>query len=325
MNTIKVKFVDFWRNFDLTKSRLFNFLNQKYNVVLSDDPDYLFYSVYGFEHLKYDCVKICFTGENVVPDFNFCDYGVGFHYLQFPGRYIRVPLFAKRDTYKSLKYPPVIDPEEVLNRKFCNFLYSNRSTANPVRELLFNRLSRYKQVDSGGRLLNNTGYRTDNKLSFISGYKFTIAFENSSVDGYTTEKLVDPMSVNSLPIYWGNPLVHKDFNTMAFIHLKNSTTVEIDKAIEQVIHLDTHDDEYLTILSKPRFKESQFIDADKRQEAFLDLIFSQPITEARRRPEFGYHRYNEKRLKELVYKPPLSKRLVKRLKKMIRRIIPKQG
>ena len=43
-----------------------------------------------------------------------------------------------------------------------------------------------------------------NKMDFIKDYKFVISFENSSNPGYTTEKLIEPMLVNSIPIYWGN-------------------------------------------------------------------------------------------------------------------------
>ena len=38
----------------------------------------------------------------------------------------------------------------------------------------------------------------------------TIAFENSSFPGYTTEKIFEPMLEGSIPIYWGNPRVDED-------------------------------------------------------------------------------------------------------------------
>ena len=34
-------------------------------------------------------------------------------------------------------------------------------------------------------------------------YKFNICFENSSTPGYVTEKIIQSMYVNSIPIYWG--------------------------------------------------------------------------------------------------------------------------
>ena len=67
-------------------------------------------------------------------------------------------------------------------------------------------------------MLNNVGGPVADKLAFISEYKFVIAFENSSYPGYTTEKILDPFLVCSIPVYWGNPLIENDFNKMAFLN-----------------------------------------------------------------------------------------------------------
>ena len=61
--------------------------------ILSNNPDYLFYSGFGYEHLKYNCIRIFFTGECITPDFNECDYAIGFDRLDFGDRYLRFPLF----------------------------------------------------------------------------------------------------------------------------------------------------------------------------------------------------------------------------------------
>ena len=54
------------------------------------------------------------------------------------------------------------------------------------------KFSHYKQVDSGGRILNNVGGVVKNKRAFLK-YKFNIAFANGIADGYADEKIVDPM------------------------------------------------------------------------------------------------------------------------------------
>ena len=78
-------------------------------------------------------------------------------------------------------------------------------------------MSSKEKVDSGGKFLNNVGGPVTDKLSFIKDYKFVISFENSSYPGYTTEKILEPMLVNSIPVYWGNPLVYNDFNYRTYI------------------------------------------------------------------------------------------------------------
>ena len=84
MKQIKLNFVDFSHDFSVYKDYFFRLLSKNYEVVLdSTRPDYLLYSCYGHEHLRYDCVRIFYTAENLRPDFNLCDYALGFDYLQF--------------------------------------------------------------------------------------------------------------------------------------------------------------------------------------------------------------------------------------------------
>ncbi|NBV52362.1 MAG: hypothetical protein EBR83_02330, partial [Verrucomicrobia bacterium] len=82
-------------------------------------------------------------------------------------------------------------------------------------------------------------------------YKFTLAFENSVSDGYTTEKLVEPMLAGSLPIYWGNPQVALDFNPRSFIDV--SAFPDFDAAIDHILKVDADDELYLSYLREPWF------------------------------------------------------------------------
>ena len=76
--TIKIQFVDFWDGFNKHDNEFVTVLKEKYEVNLSDNPDYLFYSGFGFQHLKYNCIRIFYTGECITPNFNECDYAISF-------------------------------------------------------------------------------------------------------------------------------------------------------------------------------------------------------------------------------------------------------
>jgi len=308
MKTIKILFVDFWKDFNSLDNFFINRLSIFYNVVIDSSPDYLFYSTFGYEHLKYkNCIKIYFTGENDVPDFNFCDYAIGFQHIVFEDRYLRYPLYLLYDGYDALKNKHV--DETMLKRKFCNFVYSNSNYSTPQRESFFNKLSLYKKVDSGGRLLNNVGGPVKNKLDFIKNYKFTIAFENSCLSGYTTEKLMEPMVVNSLPIYWGNPTVQTDFNPDSIINLQDYSS--FDEAIEEIIHLDNDDSAYLQKLSEPWQTDEQYSkDWQEELTSFLCHIFDQSVENAIRKTIYGYvviKKYKEARYARLASMPILRK------------------
>lgn len=203
---IAIHFCDFG-DMDGIKNRIIAILEQKYDVVLdSKNPQYLFYSVFGGNHINYDCVRIFYTGENIVPDFNVCDYAIGFTHLQFKERYLRYPLylFYESDYKKALDKHKHISPKTLESkRRFCNFIVSNGG-ANPLRREAFERLSMYKRVDSAGKFLNNIGGAIKDKFAFQSECKFSLCFENSSTSGYLTEKLIQAAGARTIPIYWGD-------------------------------------------------------------------------------------------------------------------------
>lgn len=304
MQTIKIFFTDLWPN--ASKENYFlNFLQRHFNVVVDPEPDYLFYSVYGNEHLKYsNCIKIFYTGENMFPDFNFCDYAIGFHFFNFEDRYLRFPLYVIYPGFEGLQDKKLPEDNFLVNRKFCNFIYSNSSNADPKREIFFKALSRYKKVDSGGKYLNNIGYAVPDKLPFIRDYKFTIAFENSSVKGYTTEKIMEPMAAGSMPVYWGNPLVETDFNGDSFVNVMAFDSFE--KAIEEITRLDKDDDAYLAKIKNSWLGTcADKLIWEERLLQFFSAIFSRSKEEAKRVCDFGYVKFDRE---ERIFQAELLKK-----------------
>ena len=288
----KIKYVDFWEGFDPGN----NFLKEVFQAVgyeteLSEEPDYLFCSVFGHENLdkKYDnCVKIFFTGENLCPDFNLYDYGIGFEYLDFGDRYLRYPLYyAYPKELWGAFMSKHIDPKEKLAKKtgFCSFVYSN-GKGDSIRERFFQALSKYKKVDSGGRYLNNIGLPegVKDKIKFESKHKFSIAFENSSHPGYSTEKLVQSFAAGTVPIYWGDQRVKEVFDPESFIFVNDFDS--LDEVIIKVGEIDQNDELYLKYLGTPALIDSEKFDREKQKkelEKFLYNIFEQEKGQAFRR------------------------------------------
>ena len=160
MRTIKIGFVDFWPDFDYKKFFMYNYLSKYYHLIISDEPDYLFCSSFGYKHWKYsNCIKIYYTAENLIPDFNIYDYGIGFYYLSLEDRYLRFPLWLIYSWNELNNMEDKNIDKELCERKFCNFVYSNSGWADPIREKFYKEISKYKRVDSGGAYLNNIGYR----------------------------------------------------------------------------------------------------------------------------------------------------------------------
>ena len=298
--TIQIDFTDFWPTFDKRDNFFFNLLSQHYCVEITSQPDFLIYGVFGSTHMRYHCTRIQYISENVRPDFSECDYAFSFDYLENNGRHFRLPLYVLyADLHGGIES---LLMESALARRarqpktrFCNIVISNARA--PERIEAFNHLSTYKRVDSGGRYLNNLDGPVKDKLDFISHYKFTLAFENASYPGHTTEKILHPMLMGSIPIYWGNPLIERDFNTRSFVNCHEYGS--LDRAIERVVQIDSDDELYEQYLSEPYFHGDQinpYADKDRILGHF-DHIFSNPIRRVATTMEFKWRvwRWNARR------------------------------
>jgi hypothetical protein len=231
-------------------------------------------------HRVQNCVRIFFCVEDFQPDFRRYDYAFTCRDVQ-DARHLRVPYYILCDPLPLVKKPDETERILASKTKFCGFLasYANRKTR--VRNEFFHKLCRYKKVDSAGGALNNTGYRVPPgqaaKREFLRPYKFNLAFENASVEGYTTEKIVQAMEARAMPVYWGNPQVAREFNSKSFLNYFDFPSEEA--LIEKIIELDQDDGEYLEYLRQPYFYNNQpneFFSHERLLNQF-EKIFTTPI------------------------------------------------
>ncbi|MFZ1037103.1 MAG: glycosyltransferase family 10 [Smithella sp.] len=279
---LKIQFADHHEGFDLEKNYFWDLLSAKYDLRLSNNPDILIYTGFGRFHVNFRCLKIYWTGENRRPDFNQCDFSFTFDEHSPDGKNYRLPLYAHYPHAYGLgdlscitnRKLSSVEANEVRfqKTKFCNMVVSNARRDKKCEEF-FLKLSKYKKVDSGGRYLNNIGRHVPDKLNFIKDYKFTMSFENASYPGYTTEKIIDPMFVRSIPIYWGNPKIATEFNPESFINLHDYAS--FDEAIRRIIQIDQNDELYNSMISAPCFHDDSvpyYLTDNAVLERFAEII-----------------------------------------------------
>lgn len=255
--SIKLCYVDFWDNFDCEKFILDKVIRQKFNVVYDkNDPDFVICSHFGSGYLRYKCPRILFLGEAKAADFNIYDYAIGFDDIKFNDRYLRYPLLLTYEDglNKALKKHTFSDEEYLSREKFCNQVVSN-GNGDKIRDLFFDALSSYKQVDSGGRYRNNLpdGKPVVSKEEFQKQYRFSLAIENSSFPGYITEKIIDAWAAGTVPIYWGDKDIAKSFNSESFIDLSDCSN--LDEMVAKVKEIDEDNEKYLSMMKAPILKE----------------------------------------------------------------------
>lgn len=233
---------------------LIEILKTKYDVIIlkdgDEEPDVLFYSWLNMSHLQWHkCIRIYISMEMDFPDFNLCDYAIGMVNIDVADRYLYLPSFVYYN-YLLKKYEEqkkILNYKASVERGFCSIVLSNYKYRNQIFNRIYQELNNYKIIASGGKWKNNVGGPVKDKLSFIKKYKFNLAIENTDLDGYVTEKIMESFVANSIPIYWGSKTVKSLFKEGGYIDFRDYTSIE--SAINYIKKVDADDKLYLKILS----------------------------------------------------------------------------
>jgi hypothetical protein len=293
---IRIDFCNFGAGYPKANNFFYNLLKTRFDLEIVDQPEFLIYTNPETHlHRIHDCVKIYFGIESFAPDWSECDYAMTCHYLDDP-RHLRLPYYALYGPARPLDKRGD-DLEKILASKtrFCGFVVTNAGKRKTQKRVdFFHKLSRYKRVDSGGRAFNNIGGPLPDgprgKQDFLKTCKFNIAFENKSLPGYTTEKILEAMWARALPIYWGNPRVQEEFNPKSFLNYPDFPNEQA--LLDRIIELDRDDAKYLEVMREPYCHNNQpneFFNLNRVLD-FFEKIFStkiQPVSRRRRLFSFG--------------------------------------
>ena len=273
MRYLRIAFTDHYPGFNPTNNRIWKALKSHYQLEFTTDlsvADLLVFGDFGIDHWKFNGRKIYLTGENMLPDFNQCD--LAFTPTEVPGdkRAIRLPLYAQyMESLPSLIRQRGYDASPYLDKKgFCSFMVSNSGCR--FRNQVFKTIHRKRAVASGGKHFNTTGEIIKNKSEFIKDYQFNIACENSSSPGYITEKLIDPLLVGSVPIYWGDPEISKDFDPHCMINVSDFKS--LNDLIDYILAVADNDILRRRILEAPVFRDNQLPPCTKDETVSVPII-----------------------------------------------------
>jgi hypothetical protein len=272
-------------------------LRRDFTVEINDKPDLLIFQEGGHLNRLYTCRKLFWTGESILPDWKRTDYALSCHYIDDP-RNLRFPYYvwgSEATAGDLIKRPGEASSGAVERQHFCSAVISNanrRRTTNRVE--FFKKLHARKPLLSGGRFMNNIGEPLPiggrPKLAFNQSCKFHLCFENKELPGYTTEKLVDAMWARCIPIYWGNPLVDREFNTKSM--LCRYDFPDDQTFIEKILEADQDPALYAKIQEQPYFHNNTpntFYDESRLLEFFHRIVDdrTRPVSQRRRFWHFG--------------------------------------
>ncbi|MAN25629.1 MAG: hypothetical protein CME10_15315 [Gemmatimonadetes bacterium] len=129
-------------------------------------------------------------------------------------------------------------------------------------------LEKYGTIKSPGKFKNNTlkiGPTSKDKIEYISNSLYNICCENSSFEGYCTEKIFQALEAGTIPLYWGNDLPEKNIierHKYVFCDINNAESLE--SSIEYVCK---NSNQYLcgAVFTK---------DASKHIKSFYDILIT---------------------------------------------------
>jgi len=162
--------------------------------------------------------------------------------------------------YMSLKeHKCSVDSKDYIRKKtkFCAYMYS---VDHPHRIHYFHLFNNYKHVDALGKSCNNTEVNIDRTkynrtmtyldeaVQLYSDYKFVLALENKMEHGYVTEKIINPLIANCIPIYWGSNNVFEFINKDRIIYAPDYNDADLIKRMKEI---DENEDLFNEIVNKP--------------------------------------------------------------------------
>ena len=292
---ISIYFADLY-NRDYRQKWIQSTLGDKFNIEFdSENPDYVFYNVFGCDHLKpkyKNAIKIAHFTENQFVDFDVADYAIGQHHINYLDRYYRRPFFIfqlfnyTNKDFSDIRQKVINSP---IRTKFCAGIISNTGWTDGFRRIFYKELNKYKEIGMGGLYHNNVGGPVRNKIKFLTEYKFSLAMENTKADGYITEKVIDAFVAGNIPIYYGDYMIEEYINPKAYILIKGEE--DMMEKIEYIKKIDNDDELYKSILrEKVLINDNIQKDSTRERIEFLTHIFEQNKTFAKRVDNYHYQK-----------------------------------
>lgn len=129
------------------------------------------------------------------------------------------------------------------------------------RTQFLNELDKHFKVCYAGNYKNNIGgifvphYNTQEYFNFVNQFKFIISMENSREDTYITEKLINGLLSNIIPVYWGCENVHNYVNKDRFLNLNNINNT--NELIKRMLLLKENQEDWLKMVNANIFPNNE--------------------------------------------------------------------
>lgn len=262
---IKICYINYWPNDGNCQDRwLSNYIKENIGpiqiVTTKDNPDILIGSCMGdintVKHTKAK-IKIFFYGENLerYPPYNNIellkstfDIIAGFKYTDKKNKIFRMPLWLLYYPYYNMKdknknIVTFLENEYQKNKNMEKNEFASliaRHDRGGQRKNLLREMQTYGNVLCPSDFNNNCNHISRGnkaKIEFIKKTKYNICPENSTFEGYYTEKIFQAFEAGTIPIYWAIEEPEKEIlnkNKYCFIQNINDK-YEVERKIKDAV------------------------------------------------------------------------------------------
>jgi hypothetical protein len=308
MKTIRITRQNFPNHGNCSWLSYFEFvLSKKYNVLIdSQNPDIVFHSnLYSsgtdidkctgqmppqFTEEQAKNIKFVFiSGE--MSDFRSSltadnRWAIGYEKFEHP-RYLRQPS-GVLDVWTLFDESRLVDSPlnwltekrnfDVISKRNTGFCSITQASSNEIRNIIFDKLSEYKQVTSSGPWRQNIfdgdtlnkwqwmdsvfvgrcdGLTYREKMEFFMKYKFNMSIHFGDTDYILQEKIYHAFFSGAIPIFYGNKcILQEGFNPEAFINVHEYKD-NLDEFLNLVKRIDTDNDLYRKYIEAPIFVDNK--------------------------------------------------------------------
>jgi hypothetical protein len=268
---MRVSYTSFWPGFDGNLSWFAAAIRESgtehYSVAPDEAPDVVFQCAMTLSDFagKYGPVgaggplRVFYTGEATPPDLTRSHCAVSFTRRSAPNLY-RLPLFVMYHDDPEAAFATPLGMRHP-HLKLCSALASNPAPGSPRLEFA-GKLHAAGMLRAGGSAFPAdlgpmaVGRGPGDKRRFLGDCMFHMAFENTVMEGYVTEKIADALAAGTVPVYWGDPRVTEDFGRDSMILLPEAGPWE--SHVERLARIMSDRNAYEALRAAPKMPESGF-------------------------------------------------------------------
>jgi len=265
---MKISFVDFWPSFDPLSNiftDMMRFIFEDFEVVAPENANIIFSSVFGEAYKTYlnKLPILQYIGEPIVPK---NEPGVTYlstNYENSATKNFRLPLWILQFDwfFRTQGYSPEnfqIPIRQLYTRRryvkrdlFSVSIFNHDRAGNRIAYLSALKAKGIPAY-AYGKPFGNWFFGERQKMHILSHFTFANCFENDTLAGYHTEKLVHAYFAGCVPLYWGSNTHSIDFNPEAYLFYREDQTME--DFVEQIIRLSYSERDMRRMVQTPLFR-----------------------------------------------------------------------